>query len=152
HIYLVPGFFGFANLGELRYFAHVREYLSAVCGRLGLDAEVHAVKTRPTSSLVVRATCLLDAIAATLPPGRCTVHVVGHSSGGLDARLVASPGVSLADGADPEAIAARISTVVTVASPHHGTPVAGFFTSLLGQRLLQVLSLSTIYVLRFGQV
>src|SRR5581483_7833775 len=38
------------------------------------------------------------------------------------------------------------------ATPHHGTPVASFFTTLLGQRLLQLLSLTTIYVLRFGHL
>jgi hypothetical protein len=42
--------------------------------------------------------------------------------------------------------------VVSVSTPHQGTPVASFFTSLLGQRLLQVLSLSTIYLLRFGRL
>ena len=29
HVYLVPGFFGFANFGDFRYFAHVREHLEA---------------------------------------------------------------------------------------------------------------------------
>jgi hypothetical protein len=42
--------------------------------------------------------------------------------------------------------------VVTVSTPHHGTPVASFFTSRLGQQILQGLSLSTIYVLRYGQL
>ena len=35
HIYLVPGFFGFANLGELLYFGHVRDYLKAELARRG---------------------------------------------------------------------------------------------------------------------
>lgn len=43
-IYLVPGFFGFANFGDLKYFGHVRDFLR----RAGLGAEVHVVPTRPT--------------------------------------------------------------------------------------------------------
>ncbi len=29
-LYLVPGFFGFVNLGELVYFTHVRKFLEAL--------------------------------------------------------------------------------------------------------------------------
>ena len=149
-IYLVPGFFGFTNLGELRYFGHVHRFLGEACARLGVDARVHTVKTPPTSSLRTRAARLLDAIAATLHPGDGAIHLVGHSSGGLDARLLVSPEVSLPTRVDVERIARRVRTVVTVSTPHRGTPVASFFASLLGQRLLQLLSLSTIHVLRFG--
>jgi hypothetical protein len=67
-------------------------------------------------------------------------------------RLLLSPGVSLPTRLDVARIADRVRTVVTVAAPHHGTPVASFFASMLGQRLLQLLSLSTIYVLRFGNL
>ena len=149
-IYLVPGFFGFTNLGELRYFGHVHRFLDETCAGLGLDVRVHSVRTPPTSSLRTRAARLLEAIAATLRPGDGAIHLVGHSSGGLDVRLLLSPGVSLPTKVDVGRIVARVRTVVTVSTPHHGTPVASFFASLLGQRLLQLLSLSTIYVLRFG--
>jgi hypothetical protein len=49
-------------------------------------------------------------------------------------------------------LAGSVRNVVTVATPHFGTPIASFFTGLLGQRVLQVLSLSTMYLLRFGQL
>ena len=149
-IYLVPGFFGFTNLGELRYFGHVHRFLGETCRRFGLDVQVHAVHTPPTSSLRTRAARLLDAIAATARPGDGALHLVGHSSGGLDVRLLLSPGVSLPTTLDVDRVVARVRTAVTVAAPHHGTPVASFFASLLGQQLLQLLSLTTIYVLRFG--
>jgi len=151
-IYLVPGFFGFANLGELKYFAHVREFLGRACDALRLDAEVHSIRTYPTSSLRRRAGRLLEEIAGTLRPGDGPIHLIGHSSGGLDVRLMISPGVSLPTNLHVERVARRVRTVVTVSTPHHGTPVASFFASLLGQRLLQLLSLSTIYVLRFGRL
>jgi len=148
HVYLVPGFFGFANLGELTYFGHVRDTLAAT---LGPGTTVHAVRTPPTASLPRRAAHLARTIAQTARGGG-PVDLVGHSSGGLDARLLLSPGVVLPGRVDVEAIARRVRTVVTVATPHHGTPVASFFASVQGQRLLQLLSLSTIYVLRFGSL
>jgi hypothetical protein len=53
---------------------------------------------------------------------------------------------------DVERLAARVQSVVTIATPHHGTPIASFFTTLRGQQLLQLLSLLTIYMLHFGHL
>src|SRR5438093_3531386 len=145
-IYLVPGFFGFTNLGELGYFQHVREFL-----RAHATADVHVVRTHPTASLPQRAARVVETVAATM--GRDgPVHLIGHSSGGLDARLAVSPGASLPSSQNVERVARRVTTVITVATPHHGTPLASFFASLLGQRLLRLLSLWTVYVLRFGRL
>lgn len=152
HIYLVPGFFGFTNLGRLRYFAHVREFLTRRCAAVGLDAEIHVVKTFPTSSLPKRATRVLETIAETIAPAVGCVHLIGHSSGGLDVRLVAAPDVTLPTALKVERFAARIRTVISVATPHYGTPVASFFTGMLGQKLLRLISLSTMYLLRFGHL
>jgi hypothetical protein len=41
---------------------------------------------------------------------------------------------------------------VSVSTPHFGTPVANLFNSILGQQLLKVLSLFTIYTLRAGRM
>jgi triacylglycerol esterase/lipase EstA (alpha/beta hydrolase family) len=152
HIYLVPGFFGFTNLGELRYFGHLRDAVSTACAARGLDVVVHAIRTPPTASLRTRAARLAEVIAASERPGEGTIHLIGHSSGGLDVRLLLHPGVALPTAVDVERIARRVRTAVTVSTPHYGTPVASFFASLLGQRLLQLLSLLTIYVLRFGHL
>lgn len=150
-VYLVPGFFGFANLGDLPYFAHVSEYITDSFTRRGLDVHVFHVHTLPTASLRQRAARLLDRIAATAEE-KGPIHVIGHSSGGLDARLLLTPGVALPSDREVEQWAARVRTLVTVGTPHHGTPVASFFTGLLGQRLLQILSLFTIYTIRFGKL
>ncbi len=152
HVFLIPGFFGFANIGELLYFAHVRSYLPLACARLGLELAVHTLATSPTASIPRRAERLLEALAGAAAEDGAPIHLVGHSSGGLDARLLASPGVSLRGERDPEPFARRIRSVVMVATPNHGTPVASFFTSLFGQKLLELLSLGTIYVLRFGRL
>ena len=151
HVYLVPGFFGFANLGEVTYFHHARDVLVEALGAHGLDAKVWPVHTSPTASLPRRAAILLETIAATAADGE-PVHLVGHSSGGLDARLLASPGTALPANHDVETIAARVRSVVTVSTPHHGTPAAAFFTSVLGQKSLEMLSLGTMYALRFGRL
>jgi len=150
-VYLVPGFFGFANLGDLAYFGHVRDELRRAFAARGAALEVHAVVTWPTASLRRRAARLLETIGETVQAGDI-VHVIGHSSGGLDARLALTPAVSLPTGADVEAVAARVRSLVTVATPHRGTPVAAFFAGLMGQKALQVLSLATMYVLRFGRL
>jgi hypothetical protein len=42
--------------------------------------------------------------------------------------------------------------VVTVATPHRGTPLAAFFATLRGQRLLQLLSLATMHLLHYGDL
>ena len=151
HIYLVPGFFGFTNLGEIKYFAHVIDFLERRSRALGVRAEIHVVRTHPTASLPQRAVRVLETIGETM--GReGAVHVIGHSSGGLDARLLVAPGVSLPSDASVERVARRVATVITVATPNRGTPLASFFASLLGQRLLRFLSLWTVYVLRFGRL
>jgi hypothetical protein len=152
HVYLVPGFFGFANLGEIRYFGHVRDFLAREAAARRIDLRVHVVKTHPTASLPRRAACVAETIARTVPRGREPLHLIGHSSGGLDCRLLVAPHVMLPAPRNVERVAGRVRSVVTVSTPHYGTPIASFFTGLLGQRVLQVLSLSTIYLLRFGHL
>jgi triacylglycerol lipase len=151
-VYLLPGFFGFANLGRVTYFGHVRRVVAAGFASLGLDARIHVVRIPPTASLPRRAAHVAETIAATAGRGDGPIHLIGHSSGGLDARLVTTPGVALPTPLDVDRLAARVRSVVTVATPHHGTPLAAFFTTREGQRLLQLLSLATMYVLRFGQL
>src|SRR5574337_1163302 len=100
HVVLIPGFFGFANLGDFTYFGHVRDFLAEAWPGLGLDGEVRAVRTEPTASLPRRAALLAEAISALLDDSPGEVAVVGHSSGGLDARLLLAPGARLPTGAD----------------------------------------------------
>jgi hypothetical protein len=148
---LIPGFFGFADIGDVLYFAHVVDYLPEACASHGIPAEVHAVQTLPTASVRRRAERLMEHITS-VAPGDDPVHLVGHSSGGLDARLMVTPGGALRTDGDVEALAARVKTVITVGTPHYGTPVASFFSSIFGQQALRLLSLSTIYILRFGRL
>jgi len=152
HIYLVPGFLGFANLGRITYFGHVERILTERLTAVGLEPHIHIVRTPPTASLPDRAARVAAAIDATAQRGGAPLHLIGHSSGGLDVRLLTAPGVGLPTALDVERLVARVRTVVTVSTPHHGTPLASFFTTLQGQQLMQLLSLSTIYVLNFGHL
>lgn len=152
HVLLVPGFFGFANLGDFAYFAHVRDFLAEIGPRAGLTGELRVVATVPTASLRKRAALVAEAVDEVLDLAAGDVTIVGHSSGGLDARLLVTPRVSLPTPVDVERCARAVRAVVTVSTPHYGTPLAHLFTSLLGQQLLQLLSLSTIYSLRAGRI
>ena len=152
HVLLVPGFFGFATLGEFAYFAHVRDFLAEALPEVGVRGEVAVVHTIPTASLERRAGLLAETVAKLLEAGPAAVSVVGHSSGGLDARLLVSPGARLPTGVDLERCARSVRAVVTVATPHLGTPLAHAFNTLLGQQLLKLLSVTTIYGLRAGRL
>ncbi|RKH14277.1 triacylglycerol lipase [Corallococcus sp. CA053C] len=152
HVYLVPGFFGFTNLGELLYFGHTYEFLKKDLARRGVDAEVVTVVSHPTASIRQRTADLLKAVNETASGDDGPIHLVGHSTGGLDARLFVSPGAQLAEGLELEPFARRVRTVVTLSAPHAGTPLATFFLGLFGQQLLKLLSLFTMYVLRFGRL
>lgn len=150
HVYLIPGFFGFSNFGRLVYFAHVRERLERKLGAMGVRAEIHRVRIPPTASLHRRAAELKAYIEATAPDSTA-IHLVGHSTGGLDARLFTTPGVDVPGGQRPtDELARRVRSVISVVSPHYGTPLASFFTGFLGQRLLALLSLGTVAALRHG--
>ncbi len=152
HVVLVPGFFGFANLNDFAYFGHVRDFLAETGPALGIKGEVAVVRTIPTASLRVRAATLAQAVADVVGDTDANVSIVGHSSGGLDARLLVTPNASLPSPLDVERWARRVRSVVTVSAPHHGTPVAHLFNSLLGQQLLRLLSVLTMYAVRAGRL
>jgi len=151
-IYLIPGFFGFTNLGRLRYFAHVDRFVRERCAARGIEARVHVVRTHPTASLARRAALVIESLARTLRGRDEVAHLIGHSTGGIDARLAVTPGVALPTKLDVERWAGRVRSVVGVSSPQHGTPLAAALTTRRGQRTLALLSLVTSYVLRFGHV
>jgi triacylglycerol esterase/lipase EstA (alpha/beta hydrolase family) len=149
-ILLCPGFLGFQKLGHLPYFPGVEEALRRAVSRVGFDAEVASLTNLPTSSLDLRAARLCEAIHAAAGEAG-DIHLIGHSTGGLDCRLVATAGATLPTDVDVEALAARVRSIVTVSTPHHGTPLAAFFAGVQGHRLLGLLSLLMTRMLRVGR-
>lgn len=111
---LAHGLFGFNNIGPLDYFYGVRDALTAK-GRQVFAPEQDAVQSSEVRGQQLDA-AIHDVLAQT---GAAKVVIIGHSQGGMDARWVASH--------DPDVVAA----VVTIATPHLGSPVADVSDGLL---------------------
>ena len=109
NIVLVPGLFGFDRLGPLEYFNGVASHLEQSFPGL----RVKAATTNPLGSVANRAEILAQQIGLFF--GSEEVHLVAHSMGGLDARFLVSHN---------PAVGAQVRTIVTIATPHSGSPVA----------------------------
>jgi triacylglycerol lipase len=142
HVYLIPGFFGFSNLGELHYFRAIRQTLEENFKKEGLEVFVPGVSTLPTGSLIRRAQRLLDTIVTNQSLEKASaIHLIGHSTGGLDARLLASSARDLGSDELRKRLREKLKTVVTISAPHRGTPLANFFTTIYGKNLLYFVTL-----------
>lgn len=151
HVVLIPGFFGFGALGKLTYFAGVSEVLQSEFEQRGLAMDIVEVPTLPTASIRHRAARVLETLAAVARSDEGPIHVIAHSTGGLDARLAIAPTASL-----PTSVAFasydRIRTLVTVSTPHFGSPLASFFGSAMGYPLLRLIVWLCISALERGQL
>ena len=139
-VFLVPGFFGFTSIGAVDYFEDVEQALGRALARRGVAARVVPCWTEPTASLPRRADALRRQIVRHGGLKAGELHFVGHSTGGLDVRLLLTPGLKGSAGESGERIARLTRTATSVATPHHGTPLANHFLSVQGQTLLLVLS------------
>jgi hypothetical protein len=153
HVYLSPGMFGFGRLASYDYFTHVERALAARFHARGEEIVTHVAHVSPTASIRRRALKLTELVAETCgmdDPAGGPVHFIGHSTGGLDARLVASPTVALGGASVPVHWRQRIASVTSMNTPHFGTPLASFFTTASGERALGLLSALTVVALSFG--
>jgi len=116
-IVFLHGFAGFAELGVWRLKSAYFRGVSRRLRRRGIEPVF--LRVSPFASIMVRGAELAAAIRA-LGPGEN--HLVAHSMGGLDARFAISH-LGLHEHA---------SSLVTVATPHGGTPLAD-----LGSRVLR---------------
>lgn len=119
-VVLAHGIMGFEALKvgpvRLEYFRGVADSLRPV------TPGVHLFRVPPMASVAVRAERLAEKIRALDVP---RVNVIAHSMGGLDARwAIARLGLG-----------ERIASLVTIATPHHGTPLADTGTALFGDKL-----------------
>jgi len=139
-VYLVPGFFGFTSVGAVSYFHDVERTLVRALRRRGVEARIVRCRTQPTASIPRRADDLRKQVIRSGGLKADELHFVGHSTGGLDVRMLLTPAVKISSGVSAERIAHQTKTAVTVATPHHGTPLANHFITVQGQALLLVLS------------
>jgi triacylglycerol lipase len=142
--------FGFARLASYDYFGHVDRALRARFRQAGHSLETHVSDALPTESVRRRSARLAELVART-SGAKEPIHLVGHSTGGLDARLVASPNVRLPVAEDALAWLPRLRSVTTMNTPHYGTPLAGFFATSKGERVLYALSAFTFVGLTLGE-
>lgn len=149
-IYLSPGMFGFGRLASYDYFEHLEVGLIERFQEAGALAEVFVVDVPPTASIRRRAAKLADLVTRTSRDGSGPIHLLGHSTGGLDCRLVASPGAHLGIDRDVLGWVDRLASVTLLSTPNHGTPLATFFATAKGARLLYALSAFTFVLLALG--
>jgi hypothetical protein len=149
-VYLSPGMFGFGHLATYDYFAHVERALVRRFAAAGKQLEAHVVDVSPTASIRRRAVRLAELVAKTADDGEGTIHLLGHSTGGLDARLVSSPSARLPTAKENLAWLSRLRSVTTMSTPHYGTPLASFFATVSGQRMLYAVSALTVIGLSLG--
>ena len=125
-IVLAHGFFGFdqfAGFDAVTYFYQVRDHL-ATKG----ETNVFTPAVDPFNDSTTRGAELLIAIEnVLLQTGHAKVNVIGHSQGGLDARVVASDRPDL------------VASVTTIAAPHAGTPIADVVTGAVSDPKTQEL-------------
>jgi hypothetical protein len=129
-VVLVPGFLGFSRFGGFYYFAD--RLIAVLRGlleeTLGYAVPVVPVPTLPTDSLHKRQEMLLESVeefSRTLS-GVVRLHLIGHSTGGVDAQLLACTKSFDGHAWDKKANAVRktIKSVVTISAPHYGTGLA----------------------------
>jgi len=119
-VVLAHGIMGF---DEIRVGPIRRHYFAGIPGRL-LDAgcEVHRPAVARAGAVANRARQLAAQVRAIDAP---KVTIIAHSMGGLDARYA----ISRLD------LGKKVAALVTVGTPHLGTPVADLGTELLGDKL-----------------
>jgi pimeloyl-ACP methyl ester carboxylesterase len=111
NVVLVPGILGFERFGPLQYFNGIAGHLQQTFPGL----RVESMTTNPIGTVADRADLLARQIADTFGDSE-PVHILAHSMGGLDARLVVASNL--------RNVGARIKTVVCIGTPHLGSPVA----------------------------
>jgi triacylglycerol lipase len=108
-VVLVHGLFGFDRIGvpgaRVEYFRGIAAHLAS------LGCHAHAVRLPGAQSVPARAQKLVEAIEA-LPHER--IDLIAHSLGGLDARYALAH----------LGLARRVRALVTIGTPHRGTPLA----------------------------
>jgi pimeloyl-ACP methyl ester carboxylesterase len=124
-VVLVPGFLGFSLIGRFPYFAdRVPATLAGLLReRWGRDVSLVPATTVPTGTLRARVEELGHFLARLESYGGKRFYLLGHSTGGVDAQLLACT-APFWGGAWEAPIARaheKIRSVVTISAPHHGT-------------------------------
>jgi triacylglycerol lipase len=120
NIVLVHGFLGFREKFGVEYFRGIAEHLRAN------SLTVLVPQLDPAAGIWFRCGQLRDQIMAArntgdLNPNEKT-HIIAHSMGGLDSRLMLSP-------VNPDRIQIPVRSLTTISTPHLGSPIADMLDS-----------------------
>lgn len=119
HMILVPGFGGFDALGELLYYSKVLDVL-----REKESPCVHFFPNLPMASVAARAEALVvwvgKRVERGIIQGDDQIHLVGHSTGGLDIRQMLAMLVET----NRTEILEHVRSVQCISTPHRGTNLA----------------------------
>ncbi|TNE45486.1 MAG: hypothetical protein EP343_26590 [Deltaproteobacteria bacterium] len=128
-VVLVPGFMGFDKIGDFSYFSS--RFVSGLSGAMmalrGSFVPVIPLTTLPTHSLADRQDKLFRLMQTVyaLYPNVESIHVVGHSTGGVDGQLLLQdsplPLTLHCDQWNHHPVRKKIKTVVGIAAPYWGT-------------------------------
>ena len=116
---------GMSGFGTLEVGPVAVTYFNGVVEDLTKNGESVVVTLAPPyDTSEVRAAAIAKQIDVVLQrTGKAKVNVIGHSQGGLDARVLASPnGLGYGD---------RIASVTTIATPHRGSKIADVSLGLM---------------------
>jgi triacylglycerol lipase len=125
-VVLQHGLFGFSDmkLGKLRL-----SYFNGIdCAIAERGHPLIVCRVHPTSSIELRARQLRAQILSqlrTMKRPKERVIIIAHSMGGLDARYMISK-LEMAD---------RVAALVTISTPHRGSPYADWVLKNLGKRM-----------------
>lgn len=109
-IVLAHGVLGFGRLGPLEYFNGVEAHLR------GRGHDVDTAHVDPIGSVADRAAALADFVDRFAKTGSGPVCIFAHSMAGLDARRALA--------GDLSGVRRHVSGLVTIGTPHLGSPVA----------------------------
>ncbi len=90
--------------------------------------------TQPTASNPRRVAALQQQVLRRGGLKAEALHFVGQSTGGLDVRMLLTRGVRVSRGDAEERIARLTRSAISVATPHHGTPLANDFLTIRVRR------------------
>src|SRR5215472_18523784 len=116
NLVFASGFLLPQHLLGINYFRGLQDHLA----QTGVKALFPQVP--PIARCDVRAGILADAIQRAYPDG--PIHIIAHSMGGLDSRIVI--GRNLQGLSNP----GRIASLTTLSTPHRGSPIADLLRGL----------------------
>lgn len=124
-VVLLPGFLGFDTLGDFSYFQErVGQTIVDSLAAENLHVDLYPLKTVPAGTLAERQTRLVEQLQEILRDHPNTrLHLVGHSTGGLDAELlIRAKRPPQHD--NTASVRSAVASVVTLAAPLAGTALA----------------------------